>query len=130
VAVTVAVPVGILVGVLVAVAVRVAVGVLVEVRVDVGVAVFVPAGVLVAVAARVDVAVSVAVIEDEVKTTNCGGLLASRLEKLITLVLEVVRAKVTSPLLPTNGVTSTEMYPAPPNGPEEPTTGPVVGALL
>ena len=97
---------------------------------EVTVLVAVAVTVVVRVGVSVDVAVEVAGIVVEVAMINWGGLAPSLLEKLITLVLDVVSAKVTKPLFPTREVTSTETYPAPPNAPDEPTTAPAAGALL
>lgn len=77
------------------------------------------------------VAEGVAVEMNCVSITSCGAVeLVSRLERLKAVLLVVVRAKLTSPLLLINGVTSTVVQTPVPNAPEEPITLPKDGELV
>ena len=123
----VAVAVGVLEGIAVNVGEAVAVGVLVGVGEGPNVGV----GVLVGVFVGTPVAEGVAVLINWVSITSCGALApVSRLERLKAVLLVVVRAKLTSPLLLISGVTSTVVQTPVPKAPEEPITSPKAGELV
>ena len=104
-------------------------GVLVAVGVGVGVKVGVRVGVLVGVLVGVEVAVA----PPAVTITSCGLLatvVASRLDKLVPVVLVVASTILYCPAPVTSAVTSTDVHVLATIAPDVPKLLPKVGALL
>jgi hypothetical protein len=95
-------------------------------EVEVALGVCVDVGVCVAVGVRVGVLVGPL----EVWITSCGAFAPSRLEKLILVLLVVLKAKLYTPFPVIWEVTSTVVHVPPLNAPEAPSWLPIAGALL